>query len=137
MAQQIPNKCPKSTQRHTHSIITQSLYIYILQENVCNIYVAYKYIYSIFILNSSTSSNVGLESAPMPSGRGPGFGEPSLVTKPRHHRVKSSGNMRLDQHMGVSKNRGGSPKSSILTGFSITKPSMMGYQYFWKHPIYC
>ena len=40
-------------------------------------------------------------------------------------------------HMGVSKNRGGPPKSWILMGFSninIYKPSILGYQYFWKHP---
>ena len=37
--------------------------------------------------------------------------------------------------MGVSKNNG-TPKSSILIGFSIIiyKPSMLGYPYFWKHP---
>ena len=34
--------------------------------------------------------------------------------------------------MGVSKTRG-TPKSSILIGFSI-KPSILGYPYFWKHP---
>ena len=26
------------------------------------------------------------------------------------------------------------PKSSILIGFSIIKPSILGYPYFWKHP---
>ena len=38
--------------------------------------------------------------------------------------------------MGVSKNNG-TPKSSILIGFSIIiyKPSMLGYPYFWKHPV--
>ena len=37
--------------------------------------------------------------------------------------------------MGVSKNRG-TPKSSILIGFSIInyKPPILGYHYFWKHP---
>ena len=35
--------------------------------------------------------------------------------------------------MGVSKNRG-TPKSSILIGFSIIKPSILGYPYSWKHP---
>ena len=35
-------------------------------------------------------------------------------------------------HMGVSKNRGKTPKSSILIGcFIIYKPSILGYQYFW------
>ena len=34
-------------------------------------------------------------------------------------------------HMGVSES--GTPKSSILIGFSI-KPSILGYPYFWKHP---
>ena len=33
--------------------------------------------------------------------------------------------------MGVSKNRGKTPKSSILIGY---KPSILGYHYFWKHP---
>ena len=36
--------------------------------------------------------------------------------------------------MGVSKNRG-TPKSSILIGFSIIiRPSILGYTYFWKQP---
>ncbi len=37
-------------------------------------------------------------------------------------------------YMGVSKNMGKPPKSSILIGFSINyKPSIFGYPYFWKH----
>ena len=36
-------------------------------------------------------------------------------------------------YMGVSKNRG-TPKSSILIGFFLYKPSILGYLYFWKHP---
>ena len=35
------------------------------------------------------------------------------------------------------KNRGGTPKSSILIGFSMVfhyKPSILGYPNFWKHP---
>ena len=35
--------------------------------------------------------------------------------------------------MGVSKNGGGPPKSSILIGFSIINHPF-GYPYFWKHP---
>ncbi len=35
--------------------------------------------------------------------------------------------------MGVSKNRG-TPKSSILIGFSIIDHPFWGYPYFWKHP---
>jgi len=35
--------------------------------------------------------------------------------------------------MDVSENSG-TPKSSILIGFSIKKPSILGYPYFWKHP---
>ena len=35
--------------------------------------------------------------------------------------------------MGVSKNRG-TPKSSILIGFSIINHPFWGYPYFWKHP---
>ena len=36
--------------------------------------------------------------------------------------------------IGVSKNRG-TPKSSILIGFSINyKPSILWYPYFWQHP---
>ena len=37
------------------------------------------------------------------------------------------------KHMDVSTNSG-TPKSSILIGFSIFKPSILGYPYFWKHP---
>ena len=38
---------------------------------------------------------------------------------------------------GVSRNRG-IPKSSILISrFSIIKPSISGYPYFWKHPYAC
>ena len=39
--------------------------------------------------------------------------------------------------MGVSKNRSGPPKSSILIGFSIINHPFwgpLGYHYFWKHP---
>ena len=36
-------------------------------------------------------------------------------------------------YMGVSKNRG-TPKSSILIGFSIIHHPFWEYQYFWKHP---
>ena len=36
-------------------------------------------------------------------------------------------------YMGVSKNRG-TPKSSILIGFSIINHPFWGYPYFWKHP---
>ena len=36
--------------------------------------------------------------------------------------------------MGVSLN-GGTPKSSILLGFSIINHPFWGYPYFWKHPI--
>ena len=42
----------------------------------------------------------------------------------------------MKDHMGVSLN-GGTPKSSILIGFSKVfhyKPSILGYPYFWKHP---
>ena len=35
--------------------------------------------------------------------------------------------------MGVSKNSG-TPKSSILIGFSIINHPFLGYPYFWKHP---
>ena len=38
-----------------------------------------------------------------------------------------------DWYMGVSKNNGGAPKSSILIGLSNYKPSILGYPYFWKH----
>ena len=38
-------------------------------------------------------------------------------------------------HMGVSENRG-TPKSSILIGFSITNHPFWGIPIFWKHP-YC
>ena len=36
-------------------------------------------------------------------------------------------------HMDVSKNSG-TPKSSILIGFSIINHPFWGYPYFWKHP---
>ena len=40
----------------------------------------------------------------------------------------------LDYYMGVSKNRG-TPKSSILIGFSIINHPFRGFSpYFWKHP---
>jgi len=41
-------------------------------------------------------------------------------------------------NMGVSKNRG-TPKSSILIGFSLINHPFLGYPYFWKHPYgdYC
>ena len=35
--------------------------------------------------------------------------------------------------MGVSSN-GGTPKSSILIGFSIINHPFWGYPYFWKQP---
>ena len=35
--------------------------------------------------------------------------------------------------MGVSVN-GGTPRSSILIGFSIINHPFLGYPYFWKHP---
>ena len=35
-------------------------------------------------------------------------------------------------YMGVSKNNG-TPKSSILMGFSIINHPFLGYHYFWKH----
>ena len=38
-------------------------------------------------------------------------------------------------YMGVSKTRGGPPKSSILMGFSIINHQFWGFSpYFWKHP---
>ena len=39
----------------------------------------------------------------------------------------------LEGYTGVSKNRG-TPKSSILIGFSIINHPFWGYHYFWKHP---
>ena len=38
----------------------------------------------------------------------------------------------VSMQLGVSKNRG-TPKSSILIGFSLIYPSILGYHYFWKH----
>ena len=37
------------------------------------------------------------------------------------------------KNMGVSKNRGFPPKSSILIGFSIINHPFWGYPYFWKY----
>ena len=39
----------------------------------------------------------------------------------------------MGSYMGVSKNSG-TPKSSILIGFSIINHPFLGYPYFWKHP---
>ena len=58
---------------------------------------------------------------------------------PKNHRTckRFSREYQLpNSFMGVSQNNG-SPKSSILIGFSIInhyKPSILGYPYFWKHP---
>ena len=38
--------------------------------------------------------------------------------------------------MDVSENSG-TPKSSILIGFFIFSPSILGYPYFWKRPYMC
>ncbi len=43
--------------------------------------------------------------------------------------------MNMTMNMGVSKNRG-TPKSSILIGFSIINNPFWGYHYFWKHPYF-
>ena len=40
----------------------------------------------------------------------------------------------LARYMGVSKNMGKPPKSSILIGFSIINHPFLGYHYLWKHP---
>ena len=49
--------------------------------------------------------------------------------------IRSDWEFQFEFQVGVSKNRGGSPKSSILIGFSIiNQPSILGYHYFWKHP---
>ena len=43
--------------------------------------------------------------------------------------------MERQEHLGVSKNNG-TPKSSILIGFSIINHLFWGmYPYFWKHPM--
>ena len=47
-----------------------------------------------------------------------------------HHRVSYPN---CEIHMRVSAN-GGTPKSSILIGFSICKPSILGYPHLWKPP---
>ena len=39
----------------------------------------------------------------------------------------------LDDHMDVSENSG-TPKSSILIGFSIINHPFLGTPNFWKHP---
>ena len=40
----------------------------------------------------------------------------------------------VEVHVGVSKNRG-TPKSSILIGFSLINHPFWGFSpYFWKHP---
>ncbi len=37
-------------------------------------------------------------------------------------------------NMDVSKNRGGPPKSSYFNRVFHYEPSILGYNYFWKHP---
>ena len=44
----------------------------------------------------------------------------------------SNFSLAVHQNMGVSKNRG-TPKSSILIGFSILNHPFWGYHYFWKN----
>ena len=46
----------------------------------------------------------------------------------------SQDNETMNRHMGVSKNMGKPPKSSILIGFSIINHPFWGFSpYFWKH----
>ena len=40
--------------------------------------------------------------------------------------------LQTDVYSDVSENSG-TPKSSVLIGFSNYKPSILGYHYFWKH----
>ncbi len=62
------------------------------------------------------------------------FFEPHLsMVHPFRHQLKTYLPSRKLQEMGVSKNRG-TPKSSILIGFSIINHPFWEYQYFWKHP---
>ena len=50
----------------------------------------------------------------------------------KHFKGDVSGTRYMD-HMGVSEN-GGTPKWSILIGFSIINHPFWVYPYFWKHP---
>ena len=52
----------------------------------------------------------------------------------RGQKHKLAPNITPNQHMGVSKNRGKIPKSSILIGFSIINHPFWGTIIFWKHP---
>ena len=51
---------------------------------------------------------------------------PKGIGRKNYHRVEQKGRV----YMGVSKNRGGPPKSSILVGFSIINHP------FWGNPIF-
>ena len=64
-----------------------------------------------------------------------GIGKPSILTLRIHKSLQQTWNMPCN-YIGVSKNRA-TPKSFILIGFSIIKPSILGHPYFWKHPIHC
>ena len=60
----------------------------------------------------------------------PGLGRP---TKTQKKRCRMQGERSGSLTFVCFQNRG-TPKSSILIGFSIINPSILGYPYFWKHP---
>ena len=62
---------------------------------------------------------------------------PSAATAANPKENESISGTELVLDMGVSKNRGVSPKSSILMGFSIINHPFWGTPYFWKHPHGC
>ncbi len=68
-------------------------------------------------------------------GGGAAFVRVKLFFRERNHPYvqKTKRSLVLLQKKGVSKNNG-TPKSSILRGFSITNHPFWGYPYFRKHP---
>ena len=74
-----------------------------------------------------------LTSVPAAKRFGPHWSWPLRIDRPSASLVK---NARIFEHMGVSKN-GGTPKSSILIGFSIINHPFWGTPIFGNTHIYC
>ena len=62
--------------------------------------------------------------------------EAESFLKPPQNNEKPEQPGQNSRDMGVSENNG-TPKSSILIGFSIINNPFWGYPYFWKHPYGC
>ena len=60
---------------------------------------------------------------------------PLFLKNPRYQTISTIQTNKSVHYMGVSKNNG-TPKSSILIGFSLINHPFWGFSpYFWKHPI--